>query len=613
MSSSPYNILVLMTDQQRSVQHFPQAWVKKYLTNLNALKSKGITLNNAITNTCRCSPVRGMLWTSTYPPRNGVEVVGAQLTYQIPTLGYVLAYGDQAIFPTPAANDEPIVEPGPYYGINFNGKWHLGPSDFDQFASDPDALNEPTTQDEQNTVMKEQYGMDQWDSPDAGTSLSNVNTMGGGPTSASERWQNDARYKDDVISFINNYDGDTNFFAVASLVNPHDVWAYLPQFVYDSANTLQEAYPEFYYYVIDPDSTPPAGASRENEEFFIELKLAFNKKRGIIKDWLESGNYNDDLSLKPSVHTTVRDSNNPIYTEPDYDPETAEDYAVNYLRFYAYLNYLADQYHGEIYQALEDKGLLDSTIVLRLADHGETGCSHMGMVEKDFNMYNETIRVPVVFSNPVLWPAAVESDALMGVVDVFPTLMQFAGLDPADDLYQNIANASAPNAGQSVSMFQGHSWYEYVLDSQNQTPPVPSALFTYDDGNPWHIRGILVEPGTYTVSGVSFTLDQYYKYGVYFQYQSDGQINAEPYNEDSNPTGLQFEVYEDYTGASDASNAGETDNQFYSEWGKSYSDWSELHQNLHALLTQRLTGVDDTGPGNVYNPVTPLGWDAITN
>ena len=44
------------------------------------------------------------------------------------------------------------------------------------------------------------------------------------------------------------------------------------------------------------------------------------------------------------------------------------------------------------------------------ADHGEMGLSHGGLRQKMFNAYEETIRVPLVVSNPVLFPEPRESD-----------------------------------------------------------------------------------------------------------------------------------------------------------------------------------------------------------
>ena len=49
-------------------------------------------------------------------------------------------------------------------------------------------------------------------------------------------------------------------------------------------------------------------------------------------------------------------------------------------------------------------GLLDNTLIIRMADHGEMGLSH-GLREKMYTAYEEAIHVPLIYSNPKLWPS----------------------------------------------------------------------------------------------------------------------------------------------------------------------------------------------------------------
>ena len=61
---------------------------------------------------------------------------------------------------------------------------------------------------------------------------------------------------------------------------------------------------------------------------------------------------------------------------------------------------------------LQPGSLRSRTVIVRCADHGEMGLSHGGLRQKAFNAYEETIRVPLIVSNPVLFPEARETDAL---------------------------------------------------------------------------------------------------------------------------------------------------------------------------------------------------------
>ena len=79
-------------------------------------------------------------------------------------------------------------------------------------------------------------------------------------------------------------------------------------------------------------------------------------------------------------------------------------------------------------ETLDSLKLTDDTVVVRTADHGEMGQTHGGQRGKEFNMYRESINVPLVYSNPRLWPKPVVSSALVSHVDFVPTMAKLLGL-----------------------------------------------------------------------------------------------------------------------------------------------------------------------------------------
>jgi arylsulfatase A-like enzyme len=81
----------------------------------------------------------------------------------------------------------------------------------------------------------------------------------------------------------------------------------------------------------------------------------------------------------------------------------------------------------KVLDALDANGLTDDTIVLRTSDHGELAMSHGRMRQKFYNVYRETLNVPLIVSNPRLYPEPQSSDALVSLVDVVPTLATLAG------------------------------------------------------------------------------------------------------------------------------------------------------------------------------------------
>lgn len=101
----------------------------------------------------------------------------------------------------------------------------------------------------------------------------------------------------------------------------------------------------------------------------------------------------------------------------------------DYIAAYYALVTEIDHWIGQILAALDRLGLRQNTIVIYTADHGDFVGQH-GMIEKDaagHNIYEETLRVPLI----VNWPGAVASgqvsDELVQLLDIYPTLLDLSG------------------------------------------------------------------------------------------------------------------------------------------------------------------------------------------
>ena len=102
-----------------------------------------------------------------------------------------------------------------------------------------------------------------------------------------------------------------------------------------------------------------------------------------------------------------------------------------YAAFYAHLHRVVDEKIGRLLRALGDAAdpgsLRSRTVIARTSDHGEMALSHGALRQKMFNAYEESIRVPLVISNPQMFPEPQESDALASLVDIVPTLLGLSG------------------------------------------------------------------------------------------------------------------------------------------------------------------------------------------
>ena len=87
---------------------------------------------------------------------------------------------------------------------------------------------------------------------------------------------------------------------------------------------------------------------------------------------------------------------------------------------------------GRVLAALDARGLRESTLVIFMSDNG-MNCGHHGIWGKGNgtrpqNMYDTSVKVPCLFSHPGRIASGV-SDALLSAYDVFPTLVDYLGLE----------------------------------------------------------------------------------------------------------------------------------------------------------------------------------------
>ena len=154
-----------------------------------------------------------------------------------------------------------------------------------------------------------------------------------------------------------------------------------------------------------------------------------------------------------------------------------------YLNFYGNLMRSSDAYLGNVLDKLEETGLLDDTLIIRTADHGEMGLSHGGLRQKNFNFYEEAIRIPLVYSNPRLFPRPESTKALVSHVDFLPTLASLAG---------------APEASQAN--WEGVDYSALVLRPNKAKPKQDYIVFTYDDYQSGQSTGPYPKPPNHVVS-----------------------------------------------------------------------------------------------------------------
>lgn len=404
------NIILLITDQQRRPMHWPDepGWTEALMPNLTELARTGLTFNRGYCNTAMCSPSRSTLFTGRFPAEHGVTLTltAADLRpdpkntpgvikemrtilgrgeappqrvlkqFSRGLFGIGESRGGETELPTDIPNLPRLLR-ARGYEVAYKGKWHLT----HPLGGEGSLLAGWTERDSER--IERDYGFADWEAPDAGENAKASN-FGGGNAGEGEGW--DEVYTQQLERWLGRADLPEPFCMVASLVNPHDVLGYPAQYI---------------------------GGGYRDEEF---------RDLGVLLP----PSVDEVLTDKPSVHSLMRMGMAAYMGALD-----SRRKQLDYVNFYAHLHRLVDEKVGRILAALgdpDDPGSLRSrTVIVRVADHGEMGLSHGGLRQKAFNAYEETINVPIVVSNPVLFPEPQETDAFGSLVDVLPTVLDLAG------------------------------------------------------------------------------------------------------------------------------------------------------------------------------------------
>jgi len=89
---------------------------------------------------------------------------------------------------------------------------------------------------------------------------------------------------------------------------------------------------------------------------------------------------------------------------------------------------LIDEQVGKIMEALDETGYLENSVVIFTSDHGDCLTDH-GHSQK-WTMYDTVTRVPLIVWSPRRFTGGRELDGLCSLLDIGPTILELAGLEP---------------------------------------------------------------------------------------------------------------------------------------------------------------------------------------
>jgi len=120
-----------------------------------------------------------------------------------------------------------------------------------------------------------------------------------------------------------------------------------------------------------------------------------------------------------------------------YEPHTPRDppepFASRYADPYDGEVAAADAVVGHLLDALRERGLYDGSTIVFLSDHGE-GLDDHGEDEHGLLLYRESLQVPLMIKLPGALDAGATVPYTTALVDIMPTVLQVAGVEPPDGL-----------------------------------------------------------------------------------------------------------------------------------------------------------------------------------
>ena len=512
----PPNIILLITDQQRYPRHWPRdrGWLTALMPNEAELARTGLTFTNAFCNAAMCSPSRATLLTGRYPAEHGVKLTltAADLhpdPRNTPAVTATMAdilrrseaparrvltqfargalrlgpsTGNEAVLPSGIANLATLLrEAG--YEVAYKGKWHLthpsGEGDLLSGWSERDASR-----------IEQDYGFADWDAPDAGENAK-AEHFGGGNAGEGAGW--DEVYTEQAERWLGRPNLPEPFCLVISLVNPHDVLGY-------PASYLRGGY-----------------AADEFRHLGVELPPTVH----------------EDLGTKPAVHALAR-----MGMTAYLGPLRNRRAQLDYVNFYAHLHRVVDRKVGRLLAALgsaeDPESLRARTVIVRCADHGEMGLAHGGLRQKMFNVYEETINVPLVVSSPALFGRPGETDALASLIDIVPTALGLSGREAPGDLRGRDLTPIMAEVGTPDGELAARAGVDLspVLEHPAPSPSVQDAIhFTYDD----HQAGTAMQEAPGQPNRIRAIRTRGAKYAFYFDPTGRERTEYELYDLERDP------------------------------------------------------------------------------
>ena len=175
-------------------------------------------------------------------------------------------------------------------------------------------------------------------------------------------------------------------------------------------------------------------------------------------------NEKDDLSKKP-LHQQAWSE----YSSKNYSYTREE-----FFQLFFGCNAFVDDEIGRVLNAIDQNA--EDALVVYTSDHGEMMFAH-GLNKKGPAMYEEITNIPLIFRNPGSIPANRASDALVSLVDITPTILDYfnAEIPPVISGQSLFPSLKDPDKAHRDVIFMEFGRFEIDHDGYTGFQPIRSA------------------------------------------------------------------------------------------------------------------------------------------
>lgn len=393
------NILFITSDQQH--WNTIGAYNKEVSTpNLDRLVAEGVTFDRAYCPNPTCTPSRSSIITGMYASQHGAWTLGTKLNEDVVTVGDILQEDGYRTALVGKAHFHPIGSTEEYPSLEGRDKLHdydfwrnfTGPYyGFERAEMVRNHANEYLVG-QHYALWMEEKGCKNWrDYYSAPTGTMDESIKYSWPIP--EEFHYTTWIAERSNELIESYhEQEEPFFLWASFPDPHP-----PYLV-----------PEPWASMYDPDKLTLPGVTPGEHELNPPHFQKTQEKNPDFSEYKETGygihGFHSHLGWTEEAHRKA------------------------VATYYGMISFM-DKAIGSLLDKLDQLGIAEDTIVVFTTDHGHFFGQH-GLQAKGGFHYEDLLRLPYVVRYPGKAPAGVTSSSMQSLVDLAPTFLKFAGIQP---------------------------------------------------------------------------------------------------------------------------------------------------------------------------------------